>query len=355
MSRIENQAPYPRDLGLAVLFERQVAKTPHVCAVVCGPRTVTYAQLNDNANRLARLLMQRGIGHGSRVALCLERSPELVLVILAILKAGAAYVPLDPAYPADRLAFMLDDSQAALLLTTRALAARAPGKHTPILCLEEAVESMSLQDAANPPPQADGGSTAYVMYTSGSTGTPKGVVIPQRGVSRLVLGADYFPFGPDHTFALLSPVSFDVSTFELWGALLHGARLGIFPERFPELAKLDVFLRQHQVSVLWLTAGLFNVVIDEMPQILAGVRYLLAGGEALSPSHVKRALQLLPDTVLINGYGPTECTTFACIHIIPRILSPVAVSIPIGQPIANTCVEILVEYRRRELLGVDQC
>lgn len=351
MALLEPSIPYCRNSGLAVLFETQVARSPRAVALVFGTSTLTYEQLNADANRLARLLIREGVRPGDRVAFCLERSPLLVLGILAILKAGAVYVPLDPAYPRDRLNFMLEDSQAVLLLTTRAMAALLPGKTVCQLYLDEVADTLMRQDASNLSPLADGGSVAYIMYTSGSTGTPKGVVIPQRGVARLVLGTDYFPFGSDHAFLLLSPVSFDLSTFELWGSLLHGARCVIFPDRIPELPRLAAVLQQHRISALWLTSGLFNVVIDESPRMLATVSHVLVVGEALSLAHIQRALRQLPDTRFYNGYGPTECTTFACVHPIPRSLPPEAASVPIGRPIAHTRIEILDEQRRRVPVG----
>ena len=179
------------------------------------------------------------------------------------------------------------------------------------------------------------------MYTSGSTGTPKGVEVPHRAVNRLVQNSGVADFGADRVFLLLAPLSFDASTFEIWGPLLNGGRCVIYPERLPEFDTLARVIRTNTVTTLWLTASLFNKIIDEAPQTLAGVEQLLTGGEALSVDHIRRAQQALPDIEFINGYGPTENTTFTCCYRIPRPLDDKLTSIPIGRPIGNTQVYVL--------------
>ena len=177
---------------------------------------------------------------------------------------------------------------------------------------------------------------AYVMYTSGSTGRPKGVEVTHRGITRLLFGGDYAQLDADQTILQLAPVAFDASTFEIWGALLHGGKCVLYPERVPSPQDLGEIINQQGVTTLWLTASLFNTVIDEAPQALSEVRQLLIGGEALSVPHVRRGLERLPHTEIINGYGPTESTTFACCYRIPRRLDENIRSIPIGKPIGNT-------------------
>ena len=179
------------------------------------------------------------------------------------------------------------------------------------------------------------------MYTSGSTGTPKGVAVPHRGVVRLLFGVNYAQLDASRIFLHLSPLAFDASTFEISGALLHGARCVLFPEQIPNLTGFGSGTDGIKVNTLWLTAALFNTVIDEAPEILAGVHQLLIGGEALSAAHVRRALERLPATEIVNGYGPTESTTFTCCYPIPRTLDPSLTSIAIGRPIANTEVYVL--------------
>ena len=189
------------------------------------------------------------------------------------------------------------------------------------------------------------------MYTSGSTGQPKGVGIPHRAVNRLVLGTDYTRFGKNEVFLQMAPTSFDASTFELWGALLHGARCVLYPDRAPSLTNLGQLIERDGVTTLWLTASLFNAVIDEVPEALKPIRRLLIGGEALSVAHVRRANELLPDTQIINGYGPTENTTFTCCHPVPKQVDPDR-SIPIGRGIANTQVYLLDKFLNPVPVGV---
>ncbi len=332
---------YPQDASIPALFEAQAARTPDAVALVWADQQMTYGELNRQANRLAHSLQRLGVGLETRVGICLERSPALVVGLLGILKAGGAYVPLDPRDPPGRLAFLLADCQAPVLLTQAGLLAEAPAPGVQVVCLDRAGAALAQESPANPTSGVTAEHLAYVTYTSGSTGTPKGVEVPHRGVIRLLCGVDYVTLDASQTLLHLSPLAFDASTFELWGALLHGARCVLFPDPVPTVAALGEALARHQVSTLWLTAALFNVVVDEAPAVLRGVRQLLIGGEALSVDHVRRALAQLPGTTLLNGYGPTEGTTFTCCYRIPRTLDPALPSIPIGRPIANTEAYVL--------------
>jgi len=332
---------YPQDASIPALFEAQVARTPEAVAVVCEDQQVTYGALNQHANRLAHALQRLGVGPETRVGICLERSPALVVGLLAILKAGGAYVPLDPRDPPARLTFLLTDCQAPVLVTQAGLLAGGPGPGVRVVCLDPDGAALAQESPENLPGRVTADQLAYVTYTSGSTGTPKGVEVCHRGVVRLLCGVDYVQLDATQTLLHLSPLAFDASTFELWGALLHGARCVLFPDPVPTVAALGQVLARHKVSTLWLTAALFNVVVDEAPEVLQGVRQLLIGGEALSVRHVRRALAQLPGTTLINGYGPTEGTTFTCCYRIPRDLAEALPSIPIGRPIANTEVYVL--------------
>jgi amino acid adenylation domain-containing protein len=345
-------ADFPRDRSIQQIFEEQVARAPEAVALLFENHSLTYAELNTRANQLAHHLIALGVGPGVLVGLCLERSFELVIGLIAILKAGGAYVPLDPAYPKERLGFMLQDTQAAVLLTQQALVEQLPQFDGHLVCLDRNRETIEAQPVANPPCSANGESLAYVIYTSGSTGRPKGVAVPHRGVLRLLLGVDYAQLDERQTFLLLSPISFDASTFELWGALLHGARCAIFPEPVPTIEKLGKALERYRVSTLFLTTALFNLVVDEAPQILRSVRQLLSGGEAVSPTHVREALQRLPDTQLIHCYGPTESATFTSSYPIPNPSEENKFSIPIGRPITNTRLYILDRHLNPAPLGV---
>ena len=348
----ETQTDYPEDQPIHCLFEAQVRQTPEAVALVLGETEITYEALNRRANQLAHHLHTLGIKSGDLVGLCLDRSFEMVVAILAILKAGAAYVPLDPAYPEKRLAFMLDDTRASVLLTEQPRLEQLQAYQGNVVCIDTQWPVIERQPQTNPCNRVDSSGLAYVMYTSGSTGTPKGVEVCHRGVVRLLFGVDYVRLDGQQTFLLLAPISFDASTFELWGALLHGGRCVVYPERLPTFGKLGELIGAHKVTTLWLNASLFNAVIDEDAAILAGVSQVLTGGEALSPTHIRRAMERLPHTQLVNGYGPTESTTFTCCYPIPRELSDHALSIPIGRPIANTQVYILDNQLNPVPIGV---
>jgi amino acid adenylation domain-containing protein len=336
----ETRTVYPRDSTIQRLFEAQVDEAPEAVAVVGEGVTWSYRQLNLLANRMAHHLRNQGVGAEARVGICLDRSPELIAAVLGILKAGGVYVPLDPSYPAERLRFMLADSGVRLVVSREPLTAELPLGDIRVVDLDRDAGTLACLSGENPPLAGSADQLAYVMYTSGSTGVPKGVAVTHRAVVRLVHGTVYVRLGPAEVFLQLASVSFDASTFEIWGALLHGARLAVFPGRAPSLDELGATLEHHGVTTLWLTAGLFHQMMDERPASLAEVRQLLAGGDVLSSAHVRRVLEELPGCTLINGYGPTENTTFTCCR--PQHGPQEAgTSVPIGRPIANTRVYLL--------------
>ncbi|PIE25756.1 MAG: non-ribosomal peptide synthetase [Micrococcales bacterium] len=320
-------------------------------AVVFGEEQVTYGELDARANRLARHLIACGVGPESLVGLCLERSVELVAALLGVLKAGAAFVPLDPEYPRERLGWILEDCDAPVVVTQRALAARLPACDARLVVLDDDAELIAARSEVDPGVDVDADALAYVMFTSGSTGRPKGVLVEHRSILRLVRSADFARLDADEVFLQLAPVSFDASTLEIWGALANGAKLVVFPPGPPTVSELGRVIAEHGVSILWLTASLFNVAVDHDPHMLAPVRQLLIGGEVLSVAHVRKALAALPDTRIVNGYGPTENTTFTCCHPIPADLGEVG-SVPIGRPIANTEVLVLDEQLQPVGVGV---
>ena len=342
---------YPREQSIAQLFVDQARATPDRVAVTCGREHLTYGQLNRRANQLARGLMARGVRPEVLVGVALDRSLDLVVTILGVLKAGGAYLPLDLTYPVDRVAFMLSDTQVPIVVTTRRDAPQLPPE-APVLCLDDPADALFAAEDGDVALHAEAGHLAYVMYTSGSTGRPKGVAIPNRGVVRLVRGTTFVDWDDVESMLHLAPIAFDASTFEVWGALLNGKRLVIQPDRHPGLDPLAQTLRAERVDCLWLTAALFNTVMDDRPELLMGVRQLLIGGEALSVPHVRRALDRLPSTRIVNGYGPTECTTFACCYPIPKTLPADVTSVPIGAPIANTRAYVLDAYLDEVPIGV---
>jgi polyketide synthase PksJ len=344
---------YPRNRCVHQLFADQAERTPDAVAVVFGEQHLTYRELNVRANQLAHYLVKRGIGPEVLVGICLERSPELIVGMLAVLKAGGAYLPSDAKTPPQRLAFMIAEGQVRLVLTQQSLRDRLEPAGVPLLCLDDGEDNVSGQSQADLQSAAGADNLACVFFTSGSTGVPKGVEIPHRAISRLLFGVDYIRFDAGLRMAQLAPISFDAATLEIWGPLLHGGRCVLFPEGAPDLAELEQGLRRHRIQTLWLTASLFNAIMDERPQTLRGVEQLLIGGEALSLPHVRRALRLLgPATKIINGYGPTECTTFACCYPIPERLSAEAASVPIGRPIGNTQAYVLDADRQPVPIGV---
>jgi amino acid adenylation domain-containing protein len=336
---------YPRTASVSNVFEAVAKERPNAIALVQGDLQLTYEELNRRANRLAYRLRGRGVKPETMVACCFERSIEMIVAILAVLKAGGAYVPLDPAYPRARLDLSLEDAGNPLIVTRTSLACSLFTEHASRVVLSDGESESfpdSQQEEQNPEQVTGPTNLAYVMYTSGSTGQPKGVMVEHRGIVRLVRDTDYCRFAPDEKFLQFAPISFDASTFEIWGALLNGSALVLMPPKSSSLEDLIRTIRKHGVTTLWLTAGLFHLLVEEHPDALRTLRQLLAGGDVLSPRHVRLFLEQAPHTTLINGYGPTENTTFTCCHVM-RAGDPLPESIPIGKPVSNTRVYILDE------------
>jgi amino acid adenylation domain-containing protein len=344
---------YPRDKCVHELFEEQVERTPDAVAVVFEEQQLSYRELNERANQLAHHLIALGVGPETLVGLCLNRSLEMVVGILGILKAGGAYVPIEADSPRSRLELILADARIEVLVTRESLRNLLPAADWRVVCLDTDAAKLREIASTNPLVKIAADNLAYVIYTSGSTGIPKGVAIRHRSITRLVLANDYAKFGPDRVFLQLAPVSFDASTFELWGSLLHGAKLVLAPPGLPDFHHLEAILKRNRVTTLWLTATLFNQIVEHSPQTLSSVQEILTGGEALSVRHIVRAQTFFGSGVhLINGYGPTESTTFTtCYRISSQIDSKLA-SIPIGRPIANTQVYVLDEHRQPLPIGV---
>jgi aspartate racemase len=341
---------YPRDHTVSQLFEGIVASSPNSIALEFGDERLTYAELNSRANQLAHRLRAAGVGPETLVGCCLERSVGLIVALIAILKAGGAYVPFDPEYPKERIDFLVQDTRTPVMVTQPSLASTVlSGYGGTFLVLDN--YGLSNADEANPEPAGGPRNLAYVMYTSGSTGRPKGVMVDNRAIVRLVRNTNFCNFGPDEAFLHFAPISFDASTLEIWGALLNGGRLVVMPPAPTSLKDLIRVIREHRVTTLWLTAGLFNLVVEEDLEDLVSLRQFLAGGDVLSPRHVRRALEKLPNCRIINGYGPTENTTFTCCYAM-RAGEPIPEPVPVGYPVSNTQVYVLDEDLRPVPPGV---
>jgi amino acid adenylation domain-containing protein len=337
------------------LVEHAVARAPEATSVTCGDQQLSYAELNRRANQLARSLIGHGAGAETLVAVCMDRGVEMVVALLGVLKSGAAYLPLDPGYPAERIAFMLADTSPRLLIATRAAAQSLPGLDVPVLVLDDptTVSVLDRLDGSDPAPRSGPGNLAYVMYTSGSTGTPKGTMIQHQSVCRLVDGNWFTNLTAGDVVGLGSNFCFDALTFECWGALSSGATLAVLEkETLLSAAELKAAIARLGISVLWLTSGLFNRLLQACPDLLDGLEQVLYGGEAIDRS-VADALLRRPHAprLVTHCYGPTETTTFATCYQVGPDHAGLA-TMPIGRPIANTEVLVLDRLGEPAPVGV---
>lgn len=349
----QTEMVYPRHMCVHQLFEDQAERRPEAVALKFQNTRMTYGELNRRANQVAHWLRKSGVGPEVLVGTMVERSLEMVVALLGILKAGGAFVPIDASYPEERRSFMVADTKTPVIVAQEHVinSLGADWSATRMLFLGRDAAEISQQSTENPTNLATADNLAYVMYTSGSTGEPKGVMVEHRAVVRLVKNTNYLELNETEVFLQFSPISFDASTLEIWAPLLNGGCLAIMPPQTQSLGQIGATIARHGVTSAWLTAGLFNVMVDQRLQDLRPLRQLLVGGDALSPAHVERAMQGLPGCRLINGYGPTEGTTFSCCHtIVAADLR--SSSIPIGRPIANTQAYLINE--RNELAATGE-
>jgi amino acid adenylation domain-containing protein len=313
------------------LFEIQAKRTPDAVAVIHNNEPITYRALKRRKDDLVDQLQGLGLRPGQVVAFSVSRGPRAISAMLAILQCDSAFLPIDSKLPGARQDQLLQIAAAELLVN------------------REGIIRLHGNSRADPVVPEN---TAYVLFTSGTTGVPKAVCVPHRAVVRLVRDVDYVRLDQQTRFLHLAPLSFDACMLEIWGALLNGGTIVVHPNDLPDLAELGLTIAKHGVTTAWLTASLFNKVIDINPEILLPLRELLTGGEPLSVPHVLRALALLPNTTLINGYGPTEAATFTTTFKIPRNFHATAPRVPIGRPLPDTQVYVLDEHQQLQPMGV---
>ena len=347
----DSASAYPATASFQELFLEHVRRAPDAPAVIAGTASLSYADLNGRADGLARALRHRGAGPGSFVGLGVERSAQAVVALVAILKTGAAYVPLDPDYPAERLALMMEDCDLRLLVVDDTARTRLPQG------LLAGRETLTPEDFPRLPEEggamAEGGqggeALAHIIYTSGSTGRPKGVALSHRAVVRLVRETDYVHLGPGDRVAQVSNLNFDASTYEIWGALLNGATLVVIPrDTVLSPSGLAAALSEHRITNMILASALFAQMAREEPDAFAGMRELLVGGETVDPEAARRVLAGRPPQRLLNLYGPTENTTYSTWYPIRTAPGP----LPIGSPVANTTLYVVDRWLQPVPLGV---
>jgi amino acid adenylation domain-containing protein len=347
--RNRTEAEYERELGICGMFERQVEENRDAIALVEEAGHISYGELNRVAEKLGRRLEREGVGEESIVGVCVERSLKAIVGMLGALKAGGAYLPLEPGYPVERLSYMLQDTGAAALLVEEGWEQELREFGGKLVEIKESLWEESEEEESETRDRKRSGESrgvenlAYVMYTSGSTGKPKGTAIPQRGVLRLVRNTNYVKLGRGRRVAQVGTLCFDASTFEIWGALLNGGRL-VMVKRETSLsaARLREKIKEEGIEVMLLVTALFHRLAKEEGGIGKGVEELLVGGEALDGEAVRQVLEQGGPQRLINGYGPTEVTTFSVAYQ-ARQGGERQSSVPIGKAIANTQVYILDE------------
>lgn len=353
---------YPKDKTIPELFKEQVKKTPHNIAVSYESHSLTYSELDKKSDDFASYLQRHGLKTGERAAISTDQNLYFIIGLLAILKSGGIYVPVDPCYPHQHIRFILEDCNPNIILTNdkykKIMQDSIPvvDKQIKIILLEEHLaitdknektEIFSRNAAASKIP-------AYIMYTSGTTGNPKGVIVGHQAIIRLVKNTNYIEIKPHDRIAQAANAGFDAATLEIWGALLNGAHLVCVPKSILlDVVQFSKFLQQKSITVLWLTSALFNQYASACVSMFKDLTYLLVGGDVLNPERIKTLFtchQGAPHYIL-NGYGPTENTTFSSVYLITEAASE-KLTIPIGKPISNTTAYVLDHYLEPIPIGV---
>lgn len=337
---------YPREESIVSLFKQSVEKNPNKTALVYEDKTITYQELDEQSDILAALLIQAGNKKEQCVGLMCNRKPEMIVGMLGILKAHGAYVPISPEYPTERKEFILKDIKADMLVCNCGYIPASDVKVIDIrkkLVCEDAKKYLYHVEKIAP------SQLAYLIYTSGSTGNPKGIMIEHRGVVRLVRNTNYVTFTPEDKILPTCPLEFDVSNFEIWGTLLNGAEAFLLDkEKMLSPQVLKQFIKENGISLMWMTTPLFNQMAQVDPAMFETLRYLIVGGDALSPYHIARVRKQCKELTLVNGYGPTENTVFSTAF---QIESDYESRVPIGSPIANSTAYIMDCYGKMAPIG----
>ena len=330
------------------VFRANVERYPDRVAIVCDADRLSYRELDARSSVLAGSMQRQGLSAGGAVGLHVNAGINPVIGMLATVKCGAYYVPLDPRLPKAVLARIVDAVEPSCLLTEDGMPTTGFSAAPSI-----SIDGVPHRAGSYEVPVYDPDDLAYVMFTSGSTGESKGVEITQRGILRLVVDPNYVELNGDTVALQAASLAFDAATFEIWGALLNGGQLVVHAGDVLTAASLADLIRQSGVNTAWITASLFSCLVDQDPRCLTGLRYLLVGGDVVSPEHVSRVYEQCPDIEIINGYGPTECTTFAAFHPIDRddVVTPRG-TIAIGRPINNTQLHVLDAAQNLVPVGV---
>ena len=335
--------------GLTILdlFREQAGLWPEAVALRFGSQALSYGELDRRSDAFARALRVRGVGRGALVGILLERSLDLYVAMLAIAKLGAAFAPLETTACADLLRPILNDNGIRYLISEeepQAPVCRPSASDVELISLKSLSAGELSQEAVQEEVRPE--DALYVMFTSGSTGVPKGVVVPHRAVVRLVRNQTFANYGPEEIFCQFAPVHFDASTLEIWGSLLNGGCLVVPPPHVLSLDDMARIVRDEHVTTIWMTAALFHLAVDKSIELFAPLKRLLFGGDVISPERVARLRKVYPSLAMVNGYGPTENTTFTACYEVPAEFEDDGRSLPIGKPISGTTVHILDEKLR---------
>ena len=343
------QVDYPSEKCIHQLFEEQVEKTPNNTVISFENSQITYKELNEKSNQLAHYIKGRGVETESLVGICVERSVEMIIGMLGILKAGGAYVPIDPDLPQERIAFMLEDANCEIILCQKHL--KLPETKAEIIYLDSDWEKIKSEPTKNVNSKVKGDNLAYVIYTSGSTGKPKGTLIEHKSVLRLVSQRGFEFLKNRKSVLQYATISFDASIFEIWGALCNGSELVICPPINLSIEELEQIVIKNKVDVVWLTSALFSLVVENRIEMFDHVEYLLAGGDVLNKNHVAKLLESNKNIIVVNGYGPTESTTFASLYFM-NFPTTIKNTVPIGRPLDNTKLYVLDSHQSPVPIGI---